>query len=247
MVNKKPKFYVIWTGRETGIFFDWASVQSLVTGYPGAKFKAFESHESAVAAFGAGPAKSPPRSPTPTLKSSTPKQVINPNIDITIFCDGGCDPNPGPSGSGLVVYLRGQLIEMHYGLYQAAGTNNTAELNALHQALLIARSRLTAGLTVQILCDSMYSINAMTTWALGWKARGWQKKVGELANRDLIIRMHDDYLALDGQVNIDHIKAHTGVEGNELADRLSLLAIQDQCSAFLPYDGLDKVDAMLAS
>ena len=112
--------------------------------------------------------------------------------------------------------------------------------------MLIAHTRLAAGFSVQILCDSMYSINAMTTWALGWKARGWQKKVGELANRELIMQMHDDYLALGGKVDIDHIKAHAGVEGNELADRLSLIAIENRCADFLPYDGLHQVAALLA-
>ncbi|MDA9064856.1 ribonuclease H family protein [Pseudomonadales bacterium] len=246
MAAKKPKFYVVWEGRETGIFTDWSIAQPLVSGHPGAKFKSFDSHEVAVAAFSAGPAQQPKRSNTTRTQPLNPGRVINPDVDVTIYCDGGCDPNPGPSGSGLVVYQKTTLVEMHYGLYQSAGTNNTAELNALHQAMLIAHSRLKAGCTVQILCDSMYSINAMTTWALGWKARGWQKKVGELANRELIMQMHDDYLALDGKVGIDHIKAHAGVEGNELADRLSLIAIENQCADFLPYDGLHQVAALLA-
>ena len=60
------------------------------------------------------------------------------------------------------------------------------------------------------------------------------------------MQMHDDYLALGGKVDIDHIKAHAGVEGNELADRLSLIAIENRCADFLPYDGLHQVAALLA-
>ena len=247
MAAKKPKFYVVWEGRETGIYTDWSVAHPLVRGHAGAKFKSFESRELAEAAFKAGPAKVARRTTSTAgkpVKNTT--KVIDSSKDIHIFCDGGCDPNPGPSGSGLVVYQDGKLIEMHYGLFSLNGTNNTAELNALHQAMLIARSKSEAGLGVQILSDSVYSINAMTTWAKGWKARGWQKKTGELANRELIITMYDDYLALPKSVRIDHVKGHSGVEGNELADRLSILAMRHKPTDFLPYDGLQQVPALLA-
>ncbi|MFT4821438.1 MAG: ribonuclease HI [Candidatus Azotimanducaceae bacterium] len=143
MAAKKPKFYVVWEGRETGIYTDWSVAHPLVRGHAGAKFKSFESREQAEAAFKAGPAKVTRRPATSTgkpVKKNTAK-VIDSTKDIHIFCDGGCDPNPGPSGSGLVVYQAGKVIEMHYGLFSLNGTNNTAELNALHQAMLIARSK----------------------------------------------------------------------------------------------------------
>jgi ribonuclease HI len=247
MAAKKPKFYVVWEGRETGIYTDWSVAHPLVRGHAGAKFKSFESRALAEAAFKAGPAKVARRTTSNAGKPvKNTAKVIDSSKDIHIFCDGGCDPNPGPSGSGLVVYQGGKLIEMHYGLFSLNGTNNTAELNALHQAMLIARSKSEAGLSAQILSDSVYSINAMTTWAKGWKARGWQKKTGELANRELIITMYDDYLALPKSVRIDHVKGHSGVEGNELADRLSILAMRHKPTDFLPYDGLQQVPALLA-
>jgi len=248
MAAKKPKFYVVWEGRETGIYTDWSIAQPLVSGHAGAKFKGFESREQAEAAFKAGPtkvAKRPATSIGKPVKKNTAK-IIDNTKDIHIFCDGGCDPNPGPSGSGLVVYQTGKLIEMHYGLFSLNGTNNTAELNALHQAMLIARSKSEAGLSVQILSDSVYSINAMTTWAKAWQARGWQKKTGELANRELIMTMYDDYTALSKNVRIDHVKGHSGVEGNELADRLSILAMRHKPREFLAYDGLQQVPELLA-
>jgi ribonuclease HI len=247
MAAKKPKFYVVWEGRETGIYTDWSVAHPLVRGHAGAKFKSFESRELAEAAFKAGPAKVARRAPSSASKPvKNTAKIIDNSKDIHIFCDGGCDPNPGPSGSGLVVYQAGKLIEMHYGLFSLNGTNNTAELNALHQAMLIARRKSEVGLSVQILSDSVYSINAMTTWAKAWKARGWQKKTGELANRELIMTMYGDYLALSKNVNIDHVKGHSGVEGNELADRLSILAMRHKPTEFLTYDGLQKVPELLA-
>jgi len=37
------------------------------------------------------------------------------NGDVTIYCDGGCTPNPGKAGSGVAVYRRGELSELWYG------------------------------------------------------------------------------------------------------------------------------------
>ncbi|MGE5852192.1 MAG: viroplasmin family protein, partial [Deltaproteobacteria bacterium] len=35
------KFYVVWSGRQTGVFGDWANAQRAVDKYPGARFKSF--------------------------------------------------------------------------------------------------------------------------------------------------------------------------------------------------------------
>ena len=59
--------------------------------------------------------------------------------DVTIYCDGGCTPNPGKAGSGVAIYRGGRLAELWYGLYEPMGTNNTAELGALYESLVIAQ------------------------------------------------------------------------------------------------------------
>lgn len=247
----KSKFYVVWQGRETGIFTDWPTTQKLVAGYPGAKHKSFESRVEAEAAFakGGGPAARPQSATAgkPRVASKVVKKFdFDPRVDIHIFCDGGCDPNPGKSGSGVAVYGGGKLISRHFGLYHPHGTNNTAELNALHQSMLIAQSHMALGKTVQIRADSTYAIKCMTTWAADWQRRGWARKTGELANAALIASMYALYQALRSDLDIQHIKAHSGYEGNELADRLSMLAIRHQVEGFGVYDGGASVAEMLA-
>ena len=37
---------------------------------------------------------------------------------VTIYCDGGCTPNPGKAGSGVAVYRNDKLSELWYGLYE---------------------------------------------------------------------------------------------------------------------------------
>ena len=52
------------------------------------------------------------------------KQILE--SDVTIYCDGGCSPNPGESGSGIAIYRAGKVSQLWYGLYEEMGTNNTA-------------------------------------------------------------------------------------------------------------------------
>jgi ribonuclease HI len=159
-------------------------------------------------------------------KKAKPKKasVVNSaGEELTIYCDGACKGNPGRSGSGLALYEGSKKPVLLYGEYQEMGTNNTAELNALHKALLIAQE--SEGSKVSICCDSKYSIDCITNWAYSWKAKGWTKKGGEIKNLEVIQKAHALYEALKERVIIKHVKGHAGVEGNELADRMAVYAV----------------------
>ena len=147
-------------------------------------------------------------------------------FDTVIFCDGACEPNPGKAGSGMAVYRQGALASLWYGAYNPAGTNNTAELNALLQALMLAKLEIDADRTVQVRSDSSYGLNAVTKWAAGWKKRGWRKAEGEIKNLEIIQLLHALYLEIEDDVNLQHVSAHVGIEGNELADRMAMLAVE---------------------
>ncbi len=166
--------------------------------------------------------------------------------DVTIYCDGGCSPNPGESGSGVVVYRDGVVSELWYGLYEPKGTNNTAELNALYQSLLLAEKEHKAGNKVEIKCDSMYSINCIQTWAVGWERNGWTKKGGEIKNLEIIQKAYSLYNMLKSKVRLNHIKAHCGLEGNELADRMTVYAREQKNSGFVQYKDVIDVEKILS-
>ena len=168
------------------------------------------------------------------------------NFDVKIFCDGACDPNPGEAGSGLAVYRGGKLAELWYGLYNAQGTNNSAELNALYQAFRIAKEEIDQGNTVQILCDSKYSINCVTKWAFNWERKGWKRKTeGDIKNLEIIQQSHELYKSLKGKVVVSHVSAHVGIEGNELADRMSAYGIDQQETDLCLYREILDIDAIL--
>jgi ribonuclease HI len=182
----------------------------------------------------------------PVAQERKKEEKLEPLIgDVTIYCDGGCSPNPGESGSGVALYRGGRVASLWYGLYESRGTNNTAELNALYQSLLLAQTEIAAGNKVEIRCDSMYSINCINTWASGWEKSGWRKKGGEIKNLEIIKLSYALYNQLKHKVSLSHIKAHAGLEGNELADRMTVHAREQKHEAFVQYDLDINVKAIL--
>ena len=66
-------------------------------------------------------------------------------------------------------------------------------------------------------------------WVGGWMKYGWKTKAGkDVANRPLweeIVEKCQSLVAAGTTLKFEHCKGHSGEEGNELADKLSNLAI----------------------
>ncbi|CAK2461185.1 ribonuclease HI [Vibrio crassostreae] len=253
------KYYVVWKGRTPGIFTTWNECKAQVDGFAGARYKSFPTLGEAESAFGgkassasqsssgAKPAFAKPRTAT---KAKVPplsqQQITDMPFDIKIFTDGACEPNPGEAGTGLAVYLKNELTELWYGLYQPMGTNNTAELQGLKQAFILAQEKLQAGLSVAIYCDSKYSIDCITKWASGWEKKGWTKSGGEIKNLDIIKPAYALYQELASKITIYHVNGHVGIEGNELADRMSIVAISSKEQQLAQYRDIEDIESILA-
>jgi ribonuclease HI len=248
------KFYVVWQGRETGIFTDWNTCKKQVDAFAGARYKSFKTRSEAEAAFtgtvtskSSKPSGSPAkkRSSRQTVKTYTADDIAAMTLDTKIFTDGGCEPNPGKAGSGIALYRNDVVDELWYGLYEPNGTNNTAELHALHQALIMAASEVDNGKSVAVFCDSKYSIQCVTQWAVNWQKKGWKKAGGEIKNLELIKQMFALHQQLKSKIQVLHVNGHVGVEGNELADRMSIIAIGEKEPDFTRYSGELDVAALL--
>jgi ribonuclease HI len=223
------KFYVVWAGRQTGVFTDWDTARQQVDKFAAARYKSFPTRAEAEQAFRAGsPRSSGSRVFAKKAAISAPAATDHETFDLQIYCDGACEPNPGNAGSGIAVYRDGVPVQLWYGLYNPHGTNNTAELNALYHALLMAEQAILAGETPQVLSDSMYAINCITTWAAGWEKKGWRKAGGEIKNLEIIQTTYALYNRIKPDMQLIHISAHVGTEGNELADRMAMLAVQSK-------------------
>ena len=230
MVLSKTKYYVVWEGREQGIFDNWAKCKAQIEAFKGAKYKSFPSLAEAEQAYAVTnynfkqEAKSKQKNDKPRLSQS---EIERMPYDIKIFSDGACKGNPGKSGTGLALYAHNEVEQLWYGLYNPEGTNNTAELNGMYAALRLARNKLAQNLSVGLFIDSSYAINCITKWAYGWQKNGWKKKGDEIKNLELIQRIFALYQELESRIAIHHVKGHAGIAGNELADRMSVLAIEE--------------------
>ncbi|QKF59658.1 ribonuclease HI [Aliarcobacter lanthieri] len=179
---------------------------------------------------------------TPTIKEEN-QNIENEKEYIKIYCDGACSGNPGNAGSGLAIYSNNKNPILIYGAYVENGTNNIAELNALLKALNIA-SQTNSKNKISILTDSKYSIECVTTWAYSWKKNAWSKKGGEIKNLEIIQEAHYLYEKIKDKIEIIHVKGHSGVEGNELADRMAVNAIKEKKEDFTTYS-YNKIEDVL--
>jgi len=265
------KVYVIWKGAQTGIFTTWPDVQKHTAGRSDAQYMGFESKSDAEQAFAStytkalmkrslsksgATANAPVSSRKVTSKTagksaSAKAATISPNgpSDIEIYCDGACSPNPGKSGTGLAVYELGKVTSLYYGLYLPNGTNNTAELSGLLSAFQIAQHFIdkNSEQSICILSDSKYSIDSITKWAKGWQAKGWTRGKGEeIKNLALIQQCYALYKTMHTKITIRHVKGHANIEGNELADRMAVLARKQQQENMIRYSEAINIKAILA-
>ena len=89
---------------------------------------------------------------------------------------------------------------------------------------------------MQVRSDSSYGLNAVTKWAAGWKKRGWRKADGEIKNLEVIQELYALYQEIEDDVKLQHVSAHVGIEGNELADRMAMLAVERREVEWREYD-----------
>jgi ribonuclease HI len=139
---------------------------------------------------------------------------------VTIYTDGGADPNPGTGGWAAILLdpASGKTRELSGGERRA--TNNRMELTAAIRGLESLKRRC----RVHLFTDSQYLRKGITQWLPGWIARGWRRKDGELQNEDLWRRLAE--LIQLHEVRWDWIKGHAGNRWNERADELATLEIR---------------------
>ena len=143
---------------------------------------------------------------------------------IHVFSDGACDPNPGPGGWAFVVYEDGLEV------YNESGgapdtTNNQMEMSAALFALMWM-SLNCAGRVASLHCDSRYVVDGCNDWRHKWKDKGWKRGQSEVKNLGLWQSL-DDVLTVY-PVTVNWCKGHAGIEGNERADKLSMVALKNR-------------------
>jgi ribonuclease HI len=143
--------------------------------------------------------------------------------EVVIYTDGACSGNPGRGGWGVVLRWKDVAKELHGSDPQT--TNNRMELMAAIHAL----EALNRPTTVQLHTDSKYLLDGITKWIAGWQRNGWLTSAKQpVKNADLWRRL---VAAVNGhEVTWVWVKGHAGDAGNERADALARLGIEEAAS-----------------
>ena len=139
---------------------------------------------------------------------------------VNVFTDGACRGNPGPGGWGALLIAGRHRRTLHGG--EPDTTNNRMELTAAIKAL----NALQGPRKVILHTDSKYVMDGINEWLPNWKNRGWKTAAKKpVKNKDLWQELD----AAVGRHEIDWrwVKGHDGNPGNETADELANLGIDE--------------------
>ncbi len=197
------KFYAVKAGREPGIYTSWADCQKQTTGFKGATFKSFKTMEEAQA-FMAGAADE-----TGLKKGGDGISNLPP---VYAFTDGSYNVATKVYGFGGFLHysdsepdieIRGNAADPE----EAVSRNVSGEV---HGAVAAMEKAIELGLEELTL---FYDYEGVEKWPLGmWKAN---KKISQYyvaAYQEIKDRL---------RVHFVHVPAHTGIPGNEEADRIA--------------------------
>ena len=125
-------------------------------------------------------------------------------------------------GFGYVVYNEeGHIIDA-YSERAFNTTNNRMELMALYAVIQKygVDSVFSPNIST-VYTDSAYAMNCLISWSDTWRKNDWMTLSGKpVENQDIIIPMYETYWN-DHFILIEKCKGHSGIEGNELADKLA--------------------------
>ncbi|KAJ2768390.1 hypothetical protein IWQ56_002292 [Coemansia nantahalensis] len=232
-------YYAVRVGRRPGVYRTWAECKAQTERFPGAVHKKFprladaqafsgqpassstepysvrrpESSVRRPESSGAGPERRAPLAPPPPA-GETPD-------DTVVYTDGASSRN-GQHGAraGVGVYFGcGDARNVAERLEGPRQTNQRAELTAIVRALQIADP----AKRLHICTDSVYSIKCLTEWFPKWERQGWRNSAGApVENKDLVQDALDLIRGRAGRTRFTHVRGHSGVPGNEAADRLAV-------------------------
>ena len=157
----KPKFYVVWKGRKTGVYTTWKACAAQVQGYPGARYKSFGSRAAAEQAYRGNYSVHVGKPATSGEWLFAP----HPPETESIAVDAACSGSPGRLEYRGVDLRTGKEI-FREGPFEN-GTNNVGEFLAIVHALMLLKKNRS---TLPVYSDSATAI-------------GWVKK--KLSNSKL--------------------------------------------------------------
>ncbi len=209
------KFYAVKIGKTPGIYDSWDDCKRMVDGYPGAVYKSFKTIGEAKIFIGDGagaaaahkPAAAPDKSNAAPCKMETLPEVYafvdgSYNVATKVYGYGGFLQNGTER-----IFLQGAGKEEEMASMRNVAGEVLGSMAAIEKAVELGLQELTI----------YYDYMGIEMWATGsWK----RNKRGTIAYYDYV-------QSVKGKIDLHFVKVkgHSGVEGNEEADRLAKEAV----------------------
>lgn len=201
----KQKYYVVWKGRQPGIYTSWAEAEKQVKGFAGAQFKSFDSLREAEAAYRSDYElfKGQPASRGKWREASV--KPILPSICV----DAACSGSPGQLEYRGVFTESGEQF-FHVGPFPD-GTNNVGEFLAIVHALSWLEKQQEQ---LPVYSDSRNAIS----WVYTGQCKTQLKRTARNAPLFAMIRSAENWLAENVLRENAVLKWDTGLWGENPAD-----------------------------
>src|SRR5690625_2638503 len=120
----QQKYYVVWKGKNPGIYQSWEACKQQVHGFQGARYKSFKSYDEAKQAYKAG--YQPQKKTVAKTRTSDTNYILD-----SVSVDAACSGNPGDMEYRGVHTETGEQL-FHYG------DRKSTRLNSSHVAISYA-------------------------------------------------------------------------------------------------------------
>lgn len=214
-MNKK--YYAVRHGHQPGIYRSWSDAKKQVHGYSGAVYRSFKNLKDAQSFMKqAGPIKKK-RQPTKETSSKDTHEKTNDKHTVIAYVDGSYQKSTNRYSFGAVLLQNNEILTTlsrvgdnpkYQGSWQIAGE----VFGALH-AIQWALDHHFEKIIIH------YDYLGIEKWALGkWRA-----------NKPVSIDYAQAYQKLASQIDVEFVKvkAHSGVEYNEMVDQIAKDALKE--------------------
>lgn len=212
------KFYAVRKGKTPGIYFNWDDCKRMVDGYPGAIYKSFKTIEEAKAFMGETVSIQEgvgnKKGATQQTLDEQPRAGEEKLPEIYAFVDGSFNIATNVYGYGGFlqngmdrIVLQGAGEEEDMASMRNVAGEVLGSMAAMEKAVELGVQELTI----------YYDYMGIEMWATG----GWKRnKKGTIAYYEYVQSIKDKI-----KLHFVKVKGHSGVEGNEEADRLAKQAV----------------------
>ena len=148
---------------------------------------------------------------------------------MKIYTDGSCRGNgttKSEGGYGVVAVNNDETILFHISNgYKKQTTNNEMELMGILTAMELYGDyhNFPDGSVPIVYTDSAYCYNTLTNWMYSWANNGWTRgsKHEPVKNLEIIKRFYELITDKGYKIDLQKVKGHNNIKGNELADKIA--------------------------